>query len=156
MHGGVKRTIVASEDISPYIKNATVAIEDEDFYKHHGIKLTSIARAILANLVSGGFSQGGSTITQQVVKNTLLTKDKKISRKLKEWVLAFKLDKALPKEKILEIYLNENPYGGNMYGIAEASAQFFGKEPKDVTLAEAAYLAAIPRRPHTIPRMAHI
>ncbi|MEK7607701.1 MAG: PBP1A family penicillin-binding protein [Patescibacteria group bacterium] len=145
LHSGVKRTIVASADISPYIKKATIAIEDENFYKHHGIKITSIARAILANLISGSWSQGGSTITQQVVKNTLLTRDKKISRKLKEWVLAFKLDKTLPKDKILEIYLNENPYGGNMYGIAEASKQFFGKEPRDVTLAEAAYLAAIPQ-----------
>ncbi|HEY4500562.1 MAG TPA: transglycosylase domain-containing protein [Candidatus Paceibacterota bacterium] len=145
LHGGVKRTIVVGADISPYIKKATVAIEDENFYEHNGIKISSIIRAILANIISGGWSQGGSTITQQVVKNTLLTKDKKISRKLKEWVLAFKLDKALPKDKILEIYLNENPYGGNMYGIAEASEQFFGKEPKDVTLAEAAYLAAIPQ-----------
>ncbi len=145
LHAGVKRTIVAGADISPYIKKATVAIEDEGFYKHHGIKISSIIRAIFANIISGGWSQGGSTITQQVVKNTLLTNDKKISRKLKEWVLAFKLDKALPKDKILEIYLNENPYGGNMYGIAEASEQFFGKEPRNVTLAEAAYLAAIPQ-----------
>ncbi len=145
LHASVKRTIVSSGDISPYVKKATVAIEDEDFYKHYGIKITSIIRAVLANLVSGGWSQGGSTITQQVVKNTLLTQEKKISRKLKEWVLAFKLDKAVPKDKILEIYLNETPYGGNMYGIAEASKQFFGKEPKDVTLAEAAYLAAIPQ-----------
>ncbi|MEK7596512.1 MAG: PBP1A family penicillin-binding protein [Patescibacteria group bacterium] len=145
MNAGVKRTIVSSENISPYIKKATVAIEDEDFYDHRGIKITSIVRATLANLVSGKFSQGGSTITQQVVKNTLLTQEKKISRKLKEWVLASKLDKALSKDKILEIYLNENPYGGNMYGIAEASKRFFGKEPRDVTLAEAAYLAAIPQ-----------
>jgi len=145
LNSGTKRTVVPSSDISPYIKKATVAIEDEGFYTHGGIKMSSIFRAVLVNIISGGFSQGGSTITQQVVKNTLLTKDKKISRKLKEWVLAFKLDKALSKEKILEIYLNENPYGGNMYGVAEASKQFFGKEPKDVTIAEAAYLAAIPQ-----------
>ena len=77
MNAGVKRTIVSSENISPYIKKATVAIEDEDFYDHRGIKITSIVRATLANLVSGKFSQGGSTITQQVVKNTLLTQEKK-------------------------------------------------------------------------------
>ncbi len=145
LHDGVKRTILPSSEISPFIKNATVAIEDETFYQHHGIKITSIIRAVLANLVSGGYSQGGSTITQQVVKNTLLTGDKTISRKLKEWVLAVKLDKALPKDTILTSYLNENPYGGSMYGVEEASRQFFGKDAKDVTLAEAAYLAAIPQ-----------
>jgi penicillin-binding protein 1C len=145
LHDDVKRTILPSEEISPFIKNATVAIEDEDFYHHHGIKITSIVRAVLANLVSARYSQGGSTITQQVVKNTLLTKDKTISRKLKEWVLAWKLDKALPKDAILTSYLNENPYGGSMYGVEEASRQFFAKDAKDVTLAEAAYLAAIPQ-----------
>lgn len=145
LHDGIKRTILPSEDISPFIKNATVAIEDEDFYHHGGIKITSIIRALIADIFSGHYSQGGSTITQQVVKNTLLTGDKSISRKLKEWVLAIKLDKALPKDAILTSYLNENPYGGNMYGVEEASRQFFGKDAKDVTLAEAAYLAAIPQ-----------
>ena len=145
LHDGIKRTILPSEDISPFIKNATVAIEDEGFYQHGGIKITSIIRAVLANILSGHYSQGGSTITQQVVKNTLLTGDKSISRKLKEWVLAIKLDKVLSKDAILTSYLNENPYGGSMYGVEEASRQFFGKDAKDVTLAEAAYLAAIPQ-----------
>ena len=134
LHDSVKRTLLPSEDISPFIKKATVAIEDEEFYTHKGIKITSIIRAILANLVSGGYSQGGSTITQQVVKNTLLTGDKTISRKLKEWVLAVKLDKTLSKDTILVSYLNENPYGGNIYGVEEASKQFFSKSAKDVTL----------------------
>lgn len=145
LNEGVKRTILPSEEISPFIKKATVAIEDEDFYVHNGIKISSIIRAVLANVVSGGYSQGGSTITQQVVKNTLLTTDKHISRKLKEWVLALKLDKALSKDAILATYLNENPYGGSVYGVEEASRRFFGKSAKDVTLAEAAYLAAIPQ-----------
>ena len=145
LHDGIKRTVIPSESISPYIKNATVAIEDPAFYQHNGIRIKGIVRAIFANLVSGGYSQGGSTITQQVVKNTLLTQNKTISRKLKEWVLAIKLDKALSKDAILATYLNENPYGGSIYGIEEASRQFFGKEPKDVSLAEAAYLAAIPQ-----------
>lgn len=142
---GVKRTVLASEEISPFIKKATVAIEDADFYNHNGIKVSSFLRAVLANIQSGGFSQGGSTITQQVVKNTLLTKEKRISRKIKEWVLAIKLDKALPKDTILTSYLNENPYGGSLYGVEEASKQFYAKSAKDVTLAEAAYLAAIPQ-----------
>ncbi len=146
-HDNVKRTIVPSEEISPFIKNAMVAIEDEDFYNHRGIKVTSIFRAILANVMDGDLlgGQGGSTITQQVVKNTLLTQEKKLSRKLKEWVLAIKLDKILPKDTILTVYLNENPYGGSIYGVEEASRQFFSKSAKDVTLAEAAYLAAIPQ-----------
>ena len=146
-HDSVKRTIVPSAEISAHIKNAMVAIEDEDFYKHRGIKITSIFRAILANVMDGDLlgGQGGSTITQQVVKNTLLTQEKKLSRKLKEWVLAIKLDKILPKDTILTVYLNENPYGGSIYGVEEASQQFFSKTAKDVTLAEAAYLAAIPQ-----------
>ncbi len=146
-HDSIKRTIVPSSEISIYIKNAMVAIEDEDFYEHRGIKISSIFRAILANVMDGDLlgGQGGSTITQQVVKNTLLTQEKKLSRKLKEWVLAIKLDKIMPKDAILTVYLNENPYGGSIYGVEEASQQFFSKTAKDVTLAEAAYLAAIPQ-----------
>ena len=145
LHDSIKRTLLPSDQISPFLKKATVAIEDEEFYTHKGIKISSIIRAVLANVVSGGYSQGGSTITQQVVKNTLLTGDKTISRKLKEWVLAVKLDKSLSKDTILGSYLNENHYGGNMYGVEEASKQFFSKKALDVTLAEAAYLAAIPQ-----------
>ncbi|MDE1874883.1 MAG: transglycosylase domain-containing protein [Patescibacteria group bacterium] len=145
LNQGVKRTVLPSEDISPFIKEATVAIEDEDFYHHGGIKVSSIIRALWDDLLTGHYSEGGSTITQQVVKNTLLTGDKTITRKLKELVLAIKLDNALPKDQILTIYLNENPYGGNLYGVEEASRQFFGKDASDVTLAEAAYLAAIPQ-----------
>lgn len=142
-----KRTIVPFEDISRHIKNATVAIEDAEFYEHHGIKITSIIRAVLANLGAGSYSQGGSTITQQVVKNSILTIDKKISRKLKEWVLSLKIERVLTKEEILALYLNEAPYGGNMYGVEEASKAFFGKSARDVSLAESAYLAALPQAP---------
>lgn len=145
LHDTVKRTVVSGDDVSPYIKKATVAIEDRDFYEHGGIKVSSIIRAVFANLTSGGYSQGGSTITQQVIKNTVLTTDKTISRKLKEWVLAIKLDNQLSKDKILELYLNETAYGGNMYGVEAAAQQFFNKSSKDVTLAEAAYLASIPQ-----------
>lgn len=143
----LKRTVVPYGDISRYIKNATVAIEDAEFYQHHGIKPTAILRAVFVNLTHLGFSQGGSTITQQVVKNSLLTTEKKISRKLKEWVLAVKLEKIASKEQILNLYLNESPYGGSLYGIEEASLAFFGKKASDVTLAEAAYLAALPNAP---------
>src|SRR5690606_10388292 len=97
-----------------------------------------------ADLLSG---QGGSTITQQVIKNSLLTQEKSVTRKLKEWVLAIKLEQALTKEEIFELYLNETPYGGTIYGIQEASRQFFGKEATNLSLAEAAYLAALPQAP---------
>lgn len=143
----LRRTIVPYDEISYNIKNATVAIEDAEFYQHHGIKPTAILRAILVNLTHFGFDQGGSTITQQVVKNSLLTTEKKISRKLKEWVLAIKLEKITTKEQILGLYLNESPYGGNLYGVEEASLAFFGKKAKDATIAEAAYLAALPNAP---------
>src|SRR3989338_2627466 len=99
------------------------------------IKITSIIRAVLSNLLnSTGKTQGGSTITQQLVKNALLTQKKTIARKIKEWVLAIKIDKSIPKEKILEYYLNESPYGGNIYGIEEASKTYFDKNASDLTL----------------------
>jgi penicillin-binding protein 1C len=148
VHNDQKRTVVAFEDISDKIKKAAIAIEDADFYIHKGIKPTAILRAIIANLTPGtGSTQGGSTITQQVIKNTILTKDKTLTRKLKEWILALKIEKVLTKDQILDTYLNENPYGGSIYGVEEASKTFFGKSAKDVTLAEAAYIAAIPQAP---------
>jgi len=147
IHQDIKRTVVPYEDISRYLKNATVAIEDAEFYDHKGIKPKAILRAILVNVGSFGFSQGGSTITQQVIKNSLLTQEKKISRKLKEWALAVKLEQVMGKEDILTLYLNEAPYGGSIYGAEEASRAFFGKNVKDITLAEAAYLAALPQAP---------
>lgn len=143
----IKRTVVPFEDISPNIKEAVLAIEDTDFYTHKGIKITSIIRAVLANITGFGYNQGGSTITQQVVKNALLTTDKKLSRKIKEWVLAPKLEKVLTKDQIFAIYLNESPFGGNLYGVEEATQAFYGKSAKDVTLAEAAYLASLPKAP---------
>lgn len=147
LHQDIKRTIIPIEEISRNIKNATVAIEDEEFYQHRGIKITSIIRAVLANLTKGTYSQGGSTITQQVVKNSLLNPEKKISRKLKEWFLALKLEKTISKDEILAIYLNEAPYGGNIYGIEEASQAYFGKNSSDLTIAESAYLASLPNAP---------
>ncbi|MBX4189572.1 transglycosylase domain-containing protein [Candidatus Parcubacteria bacterium] len=126
----VSRTIVPYEDISQHIKNATVAIEDKNFYHHGGIVPTAILRAIFVDVSSLSFSQGGSTITQQVIKNAILTNDKSIARKLKEWVLAIKLDKAISKDEILNLYLNSIPYGGKMYGVEEASENFFGVSAK--------------------------
>src|SRR3989344_6650868 len=144
---GVRRTVIKSENISRNVKNAAVAIEDSDFYQHNGVKPTAFLRAVWANLTSGSYSQGGSTITQQVIKNALLTQDKSISRKIKEWVLSVKLEGVMSKDEILTLYLNEAPYGGNIYGTEEASRSFFGKHASEVNLAEAAYLAALPNAP---------
>jgi len=145
----IKRTVVPLSEISPYVKNATIAIEDSNFYNHGGIEPKAILRAVLSNLKDGSLlgGQGGSTITQQVIKNALLTSDKKLSRKLKEWVLAPQLEKHLTKDEIVEVYLNEVPYGGTVYGVQEASRRFFGKDVKDLALAESAYLAALPQAP---------
>jgi len=142
-----KLTFLPLEEISPYIQKGTIAIEDANFYENIGIEPTSIIRAVIADVISGDYSQGASTITQQVVKNSLLTKDKTITRKIKEWVLAIKLTKSVTKDQILETYLNETPYGGTLYGVEEASQAFYGRSAMDVTLAQAAYLAAIPQAP---------
>ena len=148
LHQDVKRTVVPYEQISRHIKNATVAIEDDTFFQHKGIRPLSIIRAALANITGGNLhGQGGSTITQQVIKNSVLVQDKTLARKVKEWILAIKLEHELTKEEILGHYLNESPYGGTIYGVQEASRAFFGKSAADVTLAEAAYLASLPQAP---------
>lgn len=148
----ITRTIVPISEISTPIQQATVAIEDGEFYEHYGIKPSSIIRAVLSNILiklhlSDGYTQGGSTITQQVIKNSVLTTDKTLTRKFKEWILAIKLEQVLTKDQILETYLNESPYGGSIYGVEEASMTFFGKHAKDINLAEASYLAALPQAP---------
>ncbi|OGG58547.1 hypothetical protein A2765_02360 [Candidatus Kaiserbacteria bacterium RIFCSPHIGHO2_01_FULL_56_24] len=149
VHGSMRRTEVPLDSISPYIRNAAVSIEDSTFYTHHGFRPLAFLRAVLTNLhlIPGFRGQGGSTITQQVVKNTLLTQDKTIIRKAKEIVLAMKLERIATKDQILNIYLNETSYGGTIYGAEEASEYFFGTHAKDVTIAEAAYLAALPQAP---------
>lgn len=147
MSKDVRRDPIPFENISQDIKDAAIAIEDKEFYSHNGFVLSSFLRALIVNISSLSFSQGGSTITQQVVKNTILTKDKSPTRKLKELILALKLERVISKDEILALYLNEIPYGGTIYGIEEAAQSFFGKSAENVTLAEAAYLAAIPKAP---------
>lgn len=147
VHDSVRRTSVPLSQISPFIRNATIATEDDQFYSHEGVRITSIIRAFFVDIFGGGYTQGGSTITQQVVKNTLLSTEKTLTRKIKEIILAIKIEHVLSKDEILSIYLNETPYGGNMYGVEEASKTFFGKSARDLTLAESAYLAALPKAP---------
>lgn len=147
VYQSVRRTVIPFDQMSQRVKDATIAIEDKDFYNHGGVKVSSFVRALFANIQTGKFSQGGSTITQQVVKNSLLTGEKSITRKVKEWVLAIKLEKILSKDEILEMYLNEIPYGGSIYGIEQASDTYFGKKAADLTIAESAYLASLPKAP---------
>jgi 1A family penicillin-binding protein len=149
LHQDVRRTIVPFENISYHVKNATVAIEDDEFYNHFGIDPFAILRAALSNFTSGDLlgGQGGSTITQQVIKNSILEQEKKLTRKIKEAILALKIERELTKDEILGHYLNESPYGGTIYGVEEASQSFFSKSASDLTLPEAAYLAALPQAP---------
>lgn len=149
LHQDVRRTIVPFEEISYHIKNATVAIEDDQFYNHPGVDVRAIVRAALTNLSQGDLlgGQGGSTITQQVIKNSVLEQEKRLTRKIKEAILAIRIEQVLSKDEILEHYLNESPYGGTIYGVEEASQAFYGKSANEVSLPEAAYLAALPQAP---------
>lgn len=152
IHEDIRRTVIGFGDINQSAKDAIVAIEDHTFYEHDGVVWKSTIRAIFQTLMSkAGLSDagtaGGSTLTQQVVKNTLLNRDRVLSRKVKEWVLAYKIEQQLSKDEILEIYLNEAPYGGTVYGIQEASKKFFGIPASEVSVAQAAYLASIPNLP---------
>ncbi|MDB5244834.1 MAG: putative penicillin-binding protein [Parcubacteria group bacterium] len=142
-----KRNVVPLTAISPHTINATIAIEDSSFYQHGGIRFSSIIRAVLVDVLGGALSQGGSTITQQVVKNELLTTKKSVVRKINEWILAIKLEQVYSKDQVLETYLNNIPYGGTLYGIESASEAYFGSPAKDLTLAQAAYLAAMIQAP---------
>ncbi len=145
-HNTIRRTVVGLDKISPHIANAAIAIEDDQFYNHNGVRIKSLIRAFVSTTFKGE-TQGGSTLTQQIVKNTLLTREKTLSRKIKEMIIAIRIEQKLTKAEILEIYLNEAPYSGNVYGVEEASEVYFKKPAADVTIAEAAYLAAIPQSP---------
>lgn len=159
VHGEIKRTIIPLEEISDYVKEATIACEDKDFYSHRGFDIRGIVRAILANLgviERGDTIHGGSTITQQFVKNSILTSEKTFTRKIKELILSIEMERRFSKEEILKMYLNEIPYGSNAYGIEAASQTFFEKSASDLTLAEAALLASLPKAPtHYSPYGSH-
>lgn len=142
-----KRDVIPLSDISPNAIQATIAMEDSSFYDHGGVRLTSIVRAMIADVIGGALAQGGSTITQQVVKNTLLTSKKSITRKVHEWLLAIKLEQTYSKDQILEAYLNNIPYGGTLYGIEAASESYFGIPARDLSTAQSAYLAAMIQAP---------
>lgn len=146
IHGDEKRTMVNLNDLPAYVKNATIAIEDKDFYKHGGFSLWAMFRTAVMDVVKRQ-SAGGSTLTQQLIKNAILTPEKTITRKAKELILAYKVEQKFSKDEILQMYFNEIPYGSTAYGIEAASQRYFGKNAKDLTLAEAALLAALPQAP---------
>jgi penicillin-binding protein 1A len=153
---GNYKQVVDSKDISQYLKEATVSIEDRDFYKHHGVSPTGILRAFINNTSSsGGGVQGGSTLTQQLVKQVFFTASGEanerglagVPRKIKEAILAIEVERMYNKDQILTLYLTESPYGGRRNGAESGAQTYFGKPAKDLTLAEASLLAAIPQNP---------
>jgi 1A family penicillin-binding protein len=148
IRGDKNRTRIEFDQMPKCIKDATVDTEDKTFYKHSGLDPRGVARAVLVNFELGSSNaQGGSTITQQLVKNALLSPERTYTRKAKELVLSLEIEQMFTKDRILELYLNEIPYGSNAYGIEAASQTYFGKHAKDLNLAECATLAGIPRAP---------
>ena len=142
-----RRTLVELHQISPHLVYATIAAEDRYFYEHKGFSLKSIFRALIMNILKGKKIQGGSTITQQLIKNAILKPEKTYGRKLKELILAYQIEKKFSKDEILKMYLNEIPYGSNAYGVEAASQIYFGKKASELTLDEAATLASLPKAP---------
>ncbi len=146
------RLVVSGDDISEYMYQATVAIEDRNFYNHHGVDFFALIRATLST-VGGHGVQGGSTLTQQLIKQVYFSDEAAsanrggLQRKIKELILSVELEKMYSKEEILTMYLNQSPYGGRRNGVESASQTYFGKSAKDLTLAESALLAAIPNNP---------
>lgn len=144
--GEQKRTVVQVQELPTYIAQAVIALEDRTFYEHSGFNLQRLAKAVMYKLV-GRSGPGASTLTSQLVKNAILSPEKTLTRKLREFILVFQIERKFSKEQILQMYLNEIPYGSTAYGVEAASNLYFGKSAKDVTLAEAALLAAIIQRP---------
>lgn len=146
IYANQNRTLVSLSSIPKYLKEATIAIEDKNFYKNSGFDLLAIVRSTIANL-SGKPLQGGSTITQQLIKSTLLTPEVSIRRKIKEIILSFWAEKLYTKDQILEMYFNQVPYGGTAWGTEAASEIYFGKSVTRLSLAESSFLAGMPRSP---------
>lgn len=147
MYKDKNRLPVAFKDINDYVKKGTIAIEDKDFYKHGGFSSTGILRALFCNIVSRKICGGGSTITQQLIKNVLLDSTQTTTRKLKELILAISVEGKYSKDQILEMYLNEAPYGGSYYGVGSAAKGYFGKNPNQLNLLESAFIAGLPQSP---------
>ena len=147
LYNGQNRIPLDLKDIPKYLQEATISVEDKEFYKHQGFSFTGIARSLFNIVTLQGIRGGGSTLTQQLVKNVLLTSEQSFVRKIKEVILANQIEKKFTKDQILQMYLNEAPYGGSTYGVESASKIFFGKSAKDLNLVESAILAGLPQSP---------
>ena len=142
-----KEHYVKLDEIPRSLRQAIIAVEDSRFYSHSGFDISGIARATITNVEAGQIEEGGSTITQQLVKNLFLTQEQSFTRKIEELFLAKSMEKNFTKDQILELYLNTIYFGSSFYGIYDASVGYFGVEPKDLTLAESAMLAGLPNAP---------
>jgi len=140
VHGSEKRTFISLTEIPKHLLNATLTAEDRKFYEHGGISFTGIIRSAIKNIFTGS-KVGGSTLTQQLIKNAILSPEKKYSRKIKEIILSYQIEKKFTKDEILQMYFNEIPYGSVAYGAEAASQTYFGKSVKELSLAESAILA---------------
>lgn len=147
IHGEEKRTVIAFDQIPKIIKEATIVAEDTEFYNHSGVNFRGILRAVLADIKDKKILEGGSSITQQLIKNAYLSPERTLSRKIKELILAIALERKYSKDEILNFYLNQIPYGSNSYGIEAAAQTYFNKSAKELNLVEAIYLAALPKAP---------
>ena len=153
LRGDESRIVVASDDISPLMKQAIVAVEDRRFWEHQGVDYRGILRAVWADVRHKAVVEGGSTITQQFVKNTYTHQERTISRKLKEAALAWQLERKWSKDRILTAYLNTIYFGNGAYGIEMAARVYFHEHARDLTLAQSALLAGLPASPaRTTPR----
>jgi penicillin-binding protein 1A len=151
-----RRTVVPIAEVPSAMKLAILAAEDASFYQHTGINYFGIARAVFVNLRRGGAAQGGSTITQQLVKNVLLSPERTFDRKMREVLLARKIEQELTKDQILELYLNQIYFGHGRYGVEEAARYYFGKSVREVSLGEAALLAAVVKGPALYSPRTHL
>ena len=153
--GSEKRTVVPYDAIPKLLVNAVVAAEDADYFQHGGLNYRGMVRAFLEDVLRGRRAQGGSSITQQVVKNLLLSPERTMRRKVQEIILARQLSEKLSKEEVLALYLNQIYYGHGRYGCEEAARYFFGKSVRDINLAEAALLAGLPQSPERLSPRKH-
>lgn len=147
IHGEFDRKLIGHTEIPDFMRKAVIATEDGDFYSHFGVDFKSIIRALKVNYEKGGTFQGGSTITQQLARSAFLSREKTITRKINEIVLAFKIETRYSKDEILDFYLNEIAFGSNAYGVQSAAEKFFGKDARELTIAQSAMLAAVIKAP---------
>lgn len=154
LNADTQRQVIKLKDMSPHVKDALIATEDESFYRHRGIVPKAFIRATAQEFLNTGATSGGSTLTQQLIKNQLLTNETSFQRKAKEMMLSFKVEKALTKDEIIEAYLNvvsfgRNTNGQNIAGIEAAAQGIFGVKANELNIAQAAYIAGLPQNPYT-------